>query len=138
MTAREFLESYLQAQHDADLLREKYDALRESYDGTGGSQFTESHSTGISKPTERKVEKAQRALEAWREAELDALEIRQNIFDVIIDLPMKLSDVLYYRYLQGYIWTEVCDIMGLSNTQAHKKHNDALRAVQEILDQQSA
>ena len=83
MTAKEYLKQYEYAQKKADRYREEYeaellkvDAVRSLSDNDGMP-----HGSGISKPTEDKaIRLADKALR-WKQAELDAIEIRQEVFD---------------------------------------------------------
>lgn len=134
MEAREYLERYRQAQNKADMLREKMEEARASYDIVGGPAFTEFRRAGISKPTERKVERAQRALEAWRAAQIHALEIRQNVFALIMALPCHDADVLIERYINLKTWEQVEAATSYSHCAVHKMHRRALQLVQDLID----
>lgn len=133
MTAREYLEQYRQAQSKADALRTKYNELVASYGDVGGQVFTESRRAGISKPTERKVEKAQRVFEAWRAAQIHALEIRQNVYALIAALPSKESQIMIERYLERKTWAQI-EAAGYTHGGVQRAHQHALQELQNLID----
>ncbi len=134
MTARDYLERYKQAQTRADRLKEDYQELVEKYDAVGGSTFTDYQHTGISKPTERKVERAMAAREKWAEAECSAIEIRQELFDLINKIEEPASTLLWQRYLNGLTWDKVAEYIDRGLTQTHRLHGKALQQLQDIID----
>ena len=134
MTARDYLERYKQAQTRADRLKEDYQELVEKYDAVGGSTFTDYQHTGISKPTERKVERAMAAREKWAEAECSAIEIRQELFDLINELEEPAASLLWQRYLNCNTWYKVAAYLGKNLTQTHRLHHIALQQLQDIID----
>jgi len=110
MDARKYLEQY---EHAVDRIRrcdEEYekeslliDAIRSPSDNDGMP-----HGTGITKPTEQKAERlAQKALRLV-DAKLEAINIRQEIFDTIMLLNGLEADVLIERYINLKTWEEVC------------------------------
>ena len=132
MNAREFLDQYRTAYNKAARLKEKLEQLKEEYTSVGGGIIPVKNGSGINKPTERKVERVQKAFDKWASAQLDAVEIRQNIFDVINGIEdCKIADVMWFRYLGLLTWEEVCDAVGYSWCQVHKMH----RQGHELLDQ---
>ena len=134
MTAKEYLENYRRAQARADKLREKYDSLAEAYGDVGGQAFTEYHRAGISKPTERKVERAAAALEKWRAAQIHALEIRQDIYALLESLPVHEADIMVRRYVWLEIWEQIEQETGYTHSNVFKLHRQALRHTQENID----
>ena len=135
MTAREFLEQYRTAYNKATRLKDKLDQLREEYDSVGGSVILARNGSDISKPTERKAERVQETLDKWANAQLDAVAVRQEIFDVISSLDdCKLSDIMWYRYLGLLTWKEVCDAVGLSWCSVHKMHKQGVELVDQAIN----
>ena len=128
MTAKEYLKQYEYASKRAARYREEYelellkvDAVRSLSDNDGMP-----HGTGISKPTEDKaIRLADKALK-WKQAELDAIEIRQEVFDLIRDIPDIEGDVLYQRYIKLHKWEEICVLLHYSWQGIHKVHRRAL------------
>lgn len=138
MTAREYLEQYRQAQRKADSLREEYEETREKIGNVHAPAFSEYHHAGISKPTETLAEEVMAAGEIWKAAQLDALEIRQSVFWLIMALSGSENDVLYERYVNLRTWEAIKAATGYSHRAAYKIHRQALSAVQELLDEGAA
>jgi len=135
MTAREFLDQYRVAYSKAARLEAKLDQLKEDYGSVQGGIVYASGKSGISKPTEQKVERVQAAFDKWANAQLDAVEIRQEIFEVINSIDdCKTADVLWYRYLGLLTWEEVCDAVGLSWYTVHKMHRKGLELIEQLIN----
>lgn len=134
MTAREYLEQYREAQAWADRLREKYDSLVAAYGDVGGMDYTSERRAGISKPTERKVERAVSALEKWRRAQLAALEIRQDVYALLEALPCNEADILIRRYVWLEKWEQIEQATGYTHAAAFRIHRQALPLVQDLID----
>ena len=135
MTAKEYLKQYEYAQRKANRLREEYetellkvDAVRSLSDNDGMP-----HGSGISKPTEEKaIRLADKALR-WKQAELDAIEIRQEVFETIADIPDIEGDVLYQRYINLRKWEEICVLLHYSWKGIHLVHRRALNIVDGLI-----
>ena len=135
MTAKEYLKQYEYAQKKADRLREEYetelmkvDAVRSLSDNDGMP-----HGSNISKPTEDKaIRLADKALR-WKQAELDAIEIRQEVFETIYNIPDIEGDVLYQRYINLRKWEEICVMLHYSWKGIHLVHRRALNLVDELI-----
>ena len=133
MTAKEYLRQYEYASKRAARYREEYelellkvDAVRSLSDNDGMP-----HGTGISKPTEDKaIRLADKALK-WQQAELDAIEVRQEVFDTICDIPGEEGELLYYRYVQLMFWKDIASVMMYSERAVYKIHGRALRLVEQ-------
>ena len=133
MTAKEFLKQYEHAQKRADRLREEYetelmkvDAVRSLSDNDGMP-----HGSNISKPTEDKaIRLADKALR-WKSAELRAIEIRQEVFDVIYDIPGDEGELLYNRYIKLMFWKDIAEVMKYTERGIYKIHGRALRLVEQ-------
>lgn len=136
MTAKEYLKQYEYAQKKANRFREEYetellkvDAVRSLSDNDGMP-----HGSGISKPTENKaIRLADKALR-WKQAELDAIEIRQEVFETIADIPDIEGDVLYQRYINLHKWEEICVLLNYSWHGIHGVHRRALTIVDDIIN----
>lgn len=136
MTAKEYLKQYEYAQKKANRFREEYetellkvDAVRSLSDNDGMP-----HGSGISKPTENKaILLADKALR-WKQAELDAIEIRQEVFETIADIPDIEGDVLYQRYINLHKWEEICVLLNYSWHGIHGVHRRALTIVDDIIN----
>lgn len=110
MTARRYLEQYRRAVQRIRRYEEEYereslliDAVRSLSDNDGMP-----HGANISKPTENKairlVDKTQRIIDA----KLEAIRIRQEVFDTIMELDDLECDVLLQRYVYLKKWEDVC------------------------------
>ena len=136
MTAKEYLKQYEYAHKKAERFREEYeaellkvDAVRSLSDNDGMP-----HGSGISKPTEDKaIRLADKALK-WKQAELDAIEIRQEVFETICDIPDIEGDVLYERYIHLRKWEEICVLLHYSWKGIHLVHRRALSIVDSLIN----
>lgn len=135
--AKEFLRRY----EYADLRAKRFEAeyIREheligsisiNYDGMP-------HGNNISRKTEndalRLAEKAERCVEA----KIDAIRVRQEVFDFISDIDDVEGEILYQRYVNLLKWEEVCIAVHLSWYAVHDHHKKALAIVQKRLDEKS-
>ena len=136
MTAKEFLKQYEYAEKRAQRLREMYQTQHEKIDAIsstlGGDGMP--HGSGISRKTEDKAIKLAEAALKWKEAELDALRVKGEVFELICGIPDIEGEVLYERYINLHSWKEVCVIIHRSWTGTHKAHRRALAIVQDLLD----
>lgn len=136
MTAKEFLKQYEYADKKARRLGAEYqreiqmiDAIRSASDNDGMP-----HSTGTSRPTEDKALKlAEKALR-WREAELEAIRIRQQVFELIYDIDGIEGEVLTERYINLRKWEEICVLVHYSWHGVHAIHRRALAIVERALN----
>ena len=135
MTAKEYLKQYEYAVDRVRRYEEEYeneslliDAIRSASDNDGMP-----HGSGISKPTEDKaVRLADRALRLT-EARLEAIRIRQDVFDLIDSIDGIEGDVLYLRYVKLHKWEEICVMLHYSWQGIHLIHRRALAVVESRL-----
>ena len=135
MTAKEYLKQYQYAVDRVRRYEEEYeneslliDAIRSASDNDGMP-----HGSGISKPTEDKaIRLADRALRLT-EARLEAIRIRQDVFDLIDSIDGIEGDVLYQRYINLHKWEEVCVMLHYSWQGIHLIHRRALAIVESRL-----
>ena len=135
MTAREYLEQYREADRAARRLKAEYtkeliliDAVKSVSDIDGMPR-----GNGINKTVEDKAVRLADKAAAWKMAELDALRIRQEVFDLIYDVPGVEGEVLYERYINLLKWSDVCAELGLSWEAIRRHHLTALNLVNEKL-----
>ena len=136
MTAKQFLRQYEDAQRRALRYKTEYEKEHELIDSVrstlGGDGMP--HGSGIIKRVEdqaiRLAEKAMR----WKAAELDAIARRQEVFELIDQIPGIEGEVLYERYVNLHKWEEICILVHYSWNGVHKVHRRSLRMVSEILD----
>ena len=137
MTAKEYLKQYERAVKRAQRYRQQYeeesaliDAVRSLSDNDGMP-----HGSGISKPTEEKaIRLADRRMRLIR-AELEAIRIKQDLFDFIDGIEGIEGDVLYHRYIRLLKWEEVCLIVHYSWPNTMRIHRRALDIVQKKIDE---
>ena len=135
MTAKEYLKQYEYAVDRVRRYEEEYenelaliDAIRSASDNDGMP-----HGSGIGKPTEDKaVRLADRALRLT-EARLEAIQIRQEVFDLIDSIDGIEGDVLYQRYVNLHKWEEICVLLHYSWQGIHLIHRRALAIVESRL-----
>lgn len=135
MTAKEYLKQYQYAVDRVRRYEEEYeneslliDAIRSASDNDGMP-----HGSGIGKPTEDKaVRLADRALRLT-EARLEAIRIRQEVFDLIDSIDGIEGDVLYERYIKLHKWEAICVLLSYSWQGIHLVHRRALAIVENRL-----
>lgn len=133
MTAKEYLQQYRNAARIAQRLKTEYEEELERIDtirsALGGDGLPRSR--GVSKTVEnRAIRLADKALR-WKEAELDAINIRQEIFDVIRSVPGEAGDVLFMRYVQLKSWDEISASIGYTKRQAHNLERQGLNQIKD-------
>lgn len=142
MTAKDFLRQYEYAVKRIHRLEEEYeaetlliDAVRSVSDNDGMP-----HGSGISKPTEEKAVRLADKKLRLIQARLDAVEIRQSIFDVIELVGGDEADVLYQRYVKlnpdgsHQTWDEVCDAVYWSWFKVSGLHHSGLEKVEKLIN----
>ena len=139
MTAKEYLRQYEYAYRKALRYKAEYEAELELLDSVrstlGGDGMP--HGSGVSRKVEdqaiRLADKAMR----WKEAALEAIEKRQEVFELIHGIDGVEGEILYQRYINLHKWEEICVLIPMSWAGVHKAHKRALRIVQSILDMMS-
>ena len=134
MNAKEYLKRYEEAdrkarQHEAEYKREcdLIGSLSINMDGMP-------HGSTISKPTEEAALRlADKALR-WREAQIDAIRVRQEVYDTIHKIPGIEGRVLYERYVCLHKWEEICILLHYSWNGVHHVHRRALELVDVVLN----
>ncbi len=133
--AKLYLKQYEEAEQIVRRLKTEYevetdkiDTIRSSIgDGTP-------HGGATAKTVEiRALKLAEKALE-WKQAELDALQIRQEIVGAINKVPGAWGQVLYERYINFKTWDDVADAVGYSKRQAQRIHGEALRLLEDVIE----
>ena len=133
MTAKEYLKQYEYAVKRIRRLEEEYeaeqllvDAVRSLSDNDGMP-----HGSGISKPTEEKAvrlaDKKLRIIQAM----LDAIEVKQELFDFVDSIEGDEGEVLFRRYISLEFWKDIASEMKYSERAIYKIHQRALRIVDE-------
>lgn len=134
MTAKQFLKQYEEACVKARQHRREYEKQMELIGSVSMKMDGMPHGSGISKPTENDALKlADKALR-WKEAELEAIRIRQRVYEVIAGIPDKEGQVLYERYIVLHKWEEICILLHYSWNGVHHVHRRALEKVEMVLN----
>lgn len=136
MRAKEFLKQYEYAAQRAERLRAVYEEQQEKIDAIGSTLAGDGlpHGTGVSRKTEDKAIRLSEAALDWKEAELDALEIKGRVFNMIDNIPGVEGRILFERYIHLKTWEEICVLLPMSWGGTHKAHRRALAIVQSKLD----
>ena len=135
MTAKEFLQQYGEAVRISEMIKTEYDQEQDLIDSVRSSIGGDGvpNDGWISKETENKAIKlADKALEL-KDAELEAIRIRQKVFNVIRIIPGEKGNVLYERYINLKSWDEVADSVGYSKRHVRNLHDEAIDIVQNFL-----
>ena len=129
MTAKEYLRQYEYADIRARRCRAEYEIELEKIDAIGSTLSRDAgmpHGSGVSRKTEDKAIRLADKAARWKEAELDAIEKRQEVFDLIHDIDGIEGQLLYERYVNLHRWEDICVIIHLSWRQTHRIHGKAL------------
>lgn len=110
MTVKEYLNQYREMQKSADFLFFRYKQL-----------------------LNRNDERAYFFLEQWQQAALDAIEFRQELFELFMSLPARISDLMIDKYLESCTWKQLCEITGLSYYQNNCDHREGLKMIQKLV-----
>lgn len=121
MLIKEYLEQYRVADRKAKRLRREYEKEKALIDSIKSPLATDGtpHGSGISKTVEMRAIKLADKLLEYEDAELDAIEIRQAVFDTIMKIDGIESDILYLYYVDYYderrnkvrTWDDVAEIV---------------------------
>lgn len=139
MTAERYLRQYEWALKMIRRCEKEYeeerlmiDAVRSPSDNDGMP-----HGTGTSNPTADKVEHIMAAAERLFDAKLEAIRIRQEIFDTIVSIGGLEADVLLERYVYLNKWEDVCLAVNYTWPTVRLAWHRGLDKVQEIIDTRS-
>ena len=135
MTAKEFLRQYEYAVQKAKRLEEQYNTEILEIDAIGSTLSNEGqpHGNGVSRKTEDKAIKLADTARAWKEARYEALEVRDKVFAMIVDIPGIEGKVLYERYINLLTWEQIAEKLYYSNTGIFYAHKRALDIVEKRL-----
>lgn len=132
MTAREYLLQYRDAERVAKRLEREYMREREMIDAVRSTADLDGlpHGNGIRKPVEDRAVRLADKAAAWKIAQLDALQIRQQVFEAINKVNGDASDVLFERYINGKTWREVENSVHWSRYKVYLLHEDGLLQIE--------
>lgn len=116
MTIKGYLEQYRDADRKARRLKREYEKEKTLIDTIKSPLGSDGlpHGTGISKTVEQRAIRLADKLLDYEEAQLDAVEIRQRIFDSIMNVDGIEGDVLYEKYIELKTWEDVADAVNVS------------------------
>ena len=133
MTAKEFLKQYEEANHKALQRRREYEKQCELIGSVTVKMDGMPHGSNVSKPTEEDALRLVDKHMALIQAELDAIRVRQQVYDLVDDIPGIEGQVLYERYINLHKWEEICVLLHYSWQGVHKVHKRALAIVESRL-----
>lgn len=136
MTAKEYLQQYKEMTKVIDRVRAEYEEEMEQIDSIrsalGGDGLPRSGE--VSKKVETDAIRLAEKAEELVQAEVLALEIRQNIVQTINKVPGSLADILRERYINLQLWEDVADSVGYSMRRTFELHREGLDAVDRIIN----
>lgn len=135
MTAKEYLRQYEELNRKAQRLKSEYETELLKIDAIGStlSGDGQPHGSGVSRKTEDKaIRLADKALK-WKEAELDAIAKRQEIFEVIHSVEGIEGEVLYDKYINMMTWEEIAETLHYSVRGVQYAHGRALLIVASMI-----
>ena len=135
MNAKQFLRQYENAVDAAERLRLHYHEELEKIDAIGSTLSGDGlpHGSGISRKTEDKAIKLAEAQTKWKEAEIDALILKDKVFSVIWDIPGIEGKVLFERYINLLTWEQIAEKLDYSYSGIFYAHGRALEIVRKRL-----
>lgn len=135
MTAKEYLKRYEEARRQERRLHAEYEKEMELIDSVrstlGGDGMP--HGSGISKRVEDMAIKLTDKLLEWKMAELDAIRIRQEVFDFVRHIPGEKGDVLYERHIELLTWEKIARKMNYSERGVRYVYDRALALAEKRL-----
>lgn len=134
MTGKEYLEQYRHKELLLLRVREEYrkeldhiDAIRSALDNSGLA------SGQVSRTVEVKAMRLAEKADRLKEAEVEALETRQKVFDVIAKVEGVKGQILYERYINLKKWEDVAAAVCYDERHARRLHDEALKQVEYAL-----
>ena len=136
MTAKEFLKQYEQADRKVKRLIREYEEERLMIDAVRSLSDNDGlpHGNGINKPVEDRAVRLADKAAALADARLEAVEIRQAVYDVIEMIGGREADVLFYRYVMLNTWREIEETLFYSWTKIRNLHQSGLEKTSEIIN----
>ena len=136
MTAKEFLKQYEQADRKVKRLIREYEEERLMIDAVRSLSDNDGlpHGNGINKPVEDRAVRLADKAAALADARLEAIEIRQTVYDVIEMVGGREADVLFYRYVMLNTWREIEETLFYSWTKIRNLHQSGLEKTSEIIN----
>lgn len=133
MNAKQFLKQYEEANNKAVQRRREYEKQHELIGSLSVKMDGMPRGSGISNPTERDALRLVDRHLSLIQAEQDAINLRQEVYEVVDKIPGIEGRVLYERYIELHKWEEICILLHYSWQGIHKVHKRALALVESRL-----
>ena len=140
MDAKKLLNRYQFYKDRADMFKDEYEAEIELIDSIRSSANIDGlpKRKYINRDTETKAIRLTEKLEKMQNAIVEAVEIRQNVFEIVADIPDVYGIVLCKRYIQDKQWNEIADELNYSEEYVRGElHTKALKLMQAEVDKRS-
>lgn len=136
MTVKEYLRQYEAAEKIARRLKTEYDMQMQKIDAIKSPMNTDGmpHGSGISNRTEQSALRLVEAAERYKDAEVEALKKRQQVFELIWNVPGLKGDILYERYINLRRWDDIADLLHVSRRHVTRLHGDVLIELKDVLE----
>ena len=136
MTITGYLEQYRNADRRAKKLRKEYEEQKKRIDEIRSPLGSDGlpHGSGISKIVEERAIRLADKLLEYEDAELDALELRQEVFDVIDHIDGIEGEVLYEKYVNLKTWENVADSVHVNERTVYKIRIRALKKLKRYIE----
>lgn len=150
MEAREYLEQYQRKKRQIDRLYWTIEELKSMAEGTPYRMDGMPHGSGLKNPMEifltDAIDKEKELRQMIEEAQNTLIDIEETIDEI---KEPELSDLLYYRYIQGLQWSGskyyinkskspyIKDKLGYDDRHLRRLHYKALEKVQKIIDKKN-
>lgn len=136
MTVKEYLRQYETAEKIARRLRTEYETQLIMIDNIKSPSNTDGmpHGSGISNRTEQAALRLVEAAERYKGAEVEALKKRQQVFELIWNVPGLKGDILYERYINLRRWDDIADLLHVSRRHVTRLHGDVLIELKDVLE----
>ena len=135
MTVKEYLRQYEAAEKIARRLRTEYIKQMEMIDSIKSPSDNDGmpHGSNISRRTEEAALQLLEAAKRYEVAELEAIKKRQQVFNLIWNVPGVKGEILYERYINLKRWEEIADVVHVSLRHATRLHGEALNELKIVL-----
>lgn len=130
-TAKEFLKQYGEAEKIAHRVKTEYDKELEMIDSIKSPMDTDGmpHATGVSRIVEQRAVRLAEKAEAYKDAAIYALKVRQDVFDVILEVDGIKGQILYERYINLKKWDEIAEELHYTVRWVQYLHGEALKFI---------
>ena len=135
MTVKEYLRQYEVAEKIARRLRTEYTTQLQMIDNIKSPSDNDGmpHGSSISRRTEEAALQLVEAARRYEVAELEAIKKRQQVFNLIWNVPGLKGDILYERYINLKRWEDVADTLHYSLQHIHRLHGDVLLELRDVI-----